>query len=55
MKAAIIGATGYGGAELIRLLHYHPDVTLQSFHSSSQEGESIAASYPHMQGIAEKP
>ncbi|GAA0428156.1 N-acetyl-gamma-glutamyl-phosphate reductase [Lentibacillus halophilus] len=51
MKAAIIGATGYGGSELIRLLYSHPNVTLQSFHSSSQHGQPVMASYPHMQGM----
>ncbi|RYG73461.1 N-acetyl-gamma-glutamyl-phosphate reductase [Lentibacillus lipolyticus] len=53
MKAAIIGATGYGGAELIRLLYHHPDVALQSLYSSSQAGESIAVNYPHLQAFAE--
>lgn len=51
MKAAIIGATGYGGAELIRLLHNHPEVELRSVHSSSQQGVFIQESYPHMQKI----
>ncbi|SFD44396.1 N-acetyl-gamma-glutamyl-phosphate reductase [Lentibacillus persicus] len=52
MKAAVIGATGYGGAELIRLLQQHPEATLHSFHSSSKEGESIEASYPHLQTVS---
>ncbi|WP_209121846.1 N-acetyl-gamma-glutamyl-phosphate reductase [Alkalihalobacillus sp. BA299] len=51
MKAAIIGATGYGGADLIRLLHNHPEVELRSVHSSSQQGIKISESYPHLQGI----
>ncbi|ALX48452.1 N-acetyl-gamma-glutamyl-phosphate reductase [Lentibacillus amyloliquefaciens] len=52
MKAAVIGATGYGGAELIRLLQQHPSFTLHSFHSSSKEGESITASYPHLETVS---
>ncbi|MFV8827348.1 N-acetyl-gamma-glutamyl-phosphate reductase [Alkalihalobacterium sp. APHAB7] len=53
MKAAIIGATGYGGADLIRLLHNHPEVELRSVHSSSQQGIKISKSYPHLQGITD--
>ncbi|WP_010530240.1 N-acetyl-gamma-glutamyl-phosphate reductase [Lentibacillus jeotgali] len=53
MKAAIVGATGYGGAELIRILQQHPDVTLQSYHSSSHQGESMAEKYPHFKAVSE--
>ncbi|MFD1361087.1 N-acetyl-gamma-glutamyl-phosphate reductase [Lentibacillus salinarum] len=52
MNVAIIGATGYGGAELIRLLQQHPDVTIQSCHSSSQHGSETVDSYPHLQAVA---
>lgn len=49
MKIAIIGATGYGGAELVRILHQHPKATIHSIHSSSQQGDPLYASYPHFQ------
>lgn len=48
MKAAIIGATGYGGIELLRLLTHHPHFTITSIHSFSGTGESIATWYPHL-------
>ena len=51
MKIAIIGATGYGGAELIRILHQHPSVSIHSFHTSSQQGIAINESYPHLQTV----
>lgn len=51
IKVAIIGATGYGGAELIRILQRHPNVTIQSLHSSSQQGKNIADSYPHLYNL----
>ena len=54
MNVAIIGATGYGGAELIRILHQHPEVSIHSFHTSSQEGLSMSQSYPHLQTVVEK-
>jgi len=49
MKVAIIGATGYGGVELMRILQQHPAVSVHSFHSSSQYGKPIRESYPHLQ------
>lgn len=54
LKVAIIGATGYGGAEVIRILQQHPEVILQSFHSSSHQGESIVDTYPHFQAISDR-
>jgi N-acetyl-gamma-glutamyl-phosphate reductase len=49
MKAAIIGATGFGGIELIRLLQNHPTVDVYSIHSSSQAGIALSDVYPHAQ------
>ncbi|OQR57991.1 N-acetyl-gamma-glutamyl-phosphate reductase [Bacillus sp. CDB3] len=51
MKVAIIGATGYGGIELIRLLEQHPYFSIASLHSFSQVGECIANAYPHLRNI----
>ncbi|AIK37680.1 N-acetyl-gamma-glutamyl-phosphate reductase [Bacillus pseudomycoides] len=51
MKVAIIGATGYGGIELIRLLHHHPYFSITSVHSFSQVGERITNVYPHLQNF----
>jgi len=38
VKTAIIGAAGYTGAELIRLLVHHPACELVCLHSNSQKG-----------------
>ncbi|WP_410983713.1 N-acetyl-gamma-glutamyl-phosphate reductase [Bacillus cereus] len=51
MKVAIIGATGYGGIELIRLLHHHPYFSIASLHSFSQVGEQITNTYPHLRNV----
>ncbi|MGN4447450.1 N-acetyl-gamma-glutamyl-phosphate reductase [Bacillus cereus group sp. MYBK79-1] len=51
MKVAIIGATGYGGIELIRLLEQHPYFSIASLHSFSQVGECITNVYPHFQHV----
>jgi len=46
MKAGVIGATGYAGAELVRLLAAHPDVDGLVLSSVSFEGENVADVYP---------
>lgn len=51
VKAAIVGSTGYGGVELIRLLASHPHVDVTSVISSSSEGTPIAEGYPHLTEI----
>jgi N-acetyl-gamma-glutamyl-phosphate reductase len=51
MKVSIIGATGYAGAELLRILHNHPQVQVMHLTSESHTGEDIASIYPHLRGI----
>lgn len=53
MKVAIIGATGYGGAELVRILRNHSHVSIHSIHASSLYGDLLADSYPHMQTLVD--
>jgi len=52
LKAAIIGSTGYGGVELIRLIENHPHLELGSLVSASQPGESLAQTYPHLSHLS---
>jgi len=51
VKVAIIGSTGYGGVELIRLLASHPQVEVTSVISSSSAGTPITEGYPHLTNI----
>jgi N-acetyl-gamma-glutamyl-phosphate reductase len=51
LRAAIIGATGYGGAELIRLLQAHPFVQITSVISTSSAGAPIVDGFPHLHNI----
>ncbi|MED4970833.1 N-acetyl-gamma-glutamyl-phosphate reductase, partial [Parageobacillus toebii] len=48
MNIAIIGATGYGGVELLRFLQHHPHVHHCSLYSSSQDGIHFSESFPHV-------
>lgn len=50
MIAGIIGAAGYAGAELIRLLSAHPRVKGLSLGTVSMEGEKIENIYPNFLG-----
>ena len=48
MNVAIVGATGYGGLELIRLLGNHPKMKISSLHTSSQFGRNIYEENAHL-------
>jgi N-acetyl-gamma-glutamyl-phosphate reductase len=50
MTAGIIGATGYAGAELVRLLSGHPRVKNLKLSSVSYEGDAIENIYPNFLG-----
>ena len=46
IKAGIIGATGYAGAELVRLLMQHPQAEIAAISSVSFEGKPVSSVYP---------
>lgn len=50
IKAAVIGANGYGGIELVRLLAQHPSVSLELLISRSEAGQKVVDSFPHLRG-----
>ena len=50
MKAGIIGATGYAGAELARILINHPEIGGLILSSVSFEGENFEDVYPNVRG-----
>ncbi|MCR2806705.1 N-acetyl-gamma-glutamyl-phosphate reductase [Paenibacillus soyae] len=54
LGVAIVGSTGYGGVELIRLLASHPQAEVTSVISSSSAGTPITEGYPHLTGIREE-
>ena len=46
IKVGIVGATGYAGAELVRLLSTHPNAEISAISSVSFEGEKLSDVYP---------
>jgi len=53
IKTGIIGATGYAGAELVRILLRHPEAELAAVGSVSFEGQPISAVYPALSEICD--
>ncbi len=52
-KAAIIGGSGYGGAELARRLLMHPDVELVRVASIDHVGEPLGAVHPNLEAATD--
>lgn len=50
IKAGIVGATGYTGQELLRLLVKHPQVTLAAVTSRAEAGKPVSALFPNLRG-----
>ena len=48
IRAAVIGATGYAGAELVRILAGHPDVLLTVITSRKFKGQALDTIYPSL-------
>ncbi len=48
MKVGIIGASGYTGAELMRILHLHPRLELSYVAAKTQAGKKVGELYPHL-------
>lgn len=55
MDVGIVGATGYGGADLIRILRNHPEIHETQLFSSSQSGKVIRDSFTHLQRLGDEP
>lgn len=50
VRVGIVGASGYGGAELIRLLDRHEDVDVAVLAAHAEAGRPIAEVFPHLPG-----
>jgi N-acetyl-gamma-glutamyl-phosphate reductase len=53
VRVAVAGASGYMGAELLRLLSVHPKITLTGVTSDRLAGEPLGKAYPHLRGLSD--
>lgn len=53
VKVGILGATGYAGIELVRLLSQHPEAQIVRAVSQSYIGKKISDVYPSLRGIVD--
>lgn len=48
LKVAVVGASGYTGVELIRILHNHPEVAVTSVTSEQYAGKRLSDVFPSL-------
>src|SRR5687768_2229849 len=48
VRVAVVGASGYAGAELIRLLAGHPEVEIAALYARGREDARLADEFPHL-------
>jgi N-acetyl-gamma-glutamyl-phosphate reductase len=52
-RAAVVGASGYAGAELLRLLSAHPDFEVASATAQANAGARVGDLLPHLRSLAD--
>ncbi|QHO91189.1 N-acetyl-gamma-glutamyl-phosphate reductase [Actinomyces sp. 432] len=52
--AAVAGATGYAGGEVLRLLAAHPDIEIGAVTANSSVGTSLGQHHPHLVTLADR-
>jgi N-acetyl-gamma-glutamyl-phosphate/LysW-gamma-L-alpha-aminoadipyl-6-phosphate reductase len=53
IQAGIVGGSGYAGGELLRLLHFHPEVEVTQITSRSQAGRYVHTVHPNMRNVSQ--
>ncbi|WP_172385325.1 N-acetyl-gamma-glutamyl-phosphate reductase [Streptomyces sp. MNP-20] len=54
VRAAVAGASGYAGGELLRTLLTHPEVEIGTLTANSNAGQPLGALQPHLTPLAER-
>ncbi|MFB4272771.1 N-acetyl-gamma-glutamyl-phosphate reductase [Nonomuraea sp. GTA35] len=54
MRAAVAGASGYAGGELLRLLLGHPEFEIGALTAASSAGSRLGAHQPHLPQLADR-
>ncbi|WP_112322671.1 N-acetyl-gamma-glutamyl-phosphate reductase [Oceanibium sediminis] len=50
-RIAILGASGYTGAELVRLILSHPNMRITALTADRKAGQTMASVFPHLRGF----
>jgi len=53
IRVAVIGASGYTGAELVRILSVHPTVQLAALTADRKAGQALGDVFPHLATVAD--
>ena len=54
MRAAVAGASGYAGGELLRLLLQHPDLELAALCAGASAGQPVTDLHPHLPQLGDR-
>ncbi|MFF3635351.1 N-acetyl-gamma-glutamyl-phosphate reductase [Streptomyces sp. NPDC002250] len=54
VRAAVAGASGYAGGEVLRLLLAHPEIEIGALTASSNAGRRLGALQPHLLPLADR-
>lgn len=54
MKAAVAGASGYAGGEILRLLLTHPQLEVGAVTAGSRAGDLVGEVHPHLMPLADR-
>jgi len=54
IRASVIGASGYGGAETVRLLTTHPQVEIVHITAETQQGQAMSHLYPNLRHFVDQ-
>ncbi len=53
IRAAILGGSGYGGSELLRILLFHPDVEVRSVTANEHAGKRVGEVHRNLLGLTD--
>jgi N-acetyl-gamma-glutamylphosphate reductase len=51
IKVSIVGASGYTGGDLLRILLFHPQVEIRQVTSERQAGKLVSSVHPNLRKI----
>src|SRR4051812_18252423 len=54
MTAAVAGASGYAGGELLRLLLTHPEIGIGPLAAAGSAGRAVTELHPHLPALADR-